>query len=117
MPHTTPSNTIHSSNQISTHSNHNPNETLGISNVSCLACSSYSNSKFWFLDLGANDHLCSSLHFFHSYYQIKPISVFLPNENFVYAKYAAIVIFSPHLHITNVIFIQFNLSFKTMSIP
>ncbi|PNX75766.1 peptide transporter PTR2, partial [Trifolium pratense] len=39
-------------------------------------------------DSGANDHICSSLHWFSSFYKIKPIHVNLPNGNSVIVKYA-----------------------------
>lgn len=82
MPHTPPSNAIPSSNQIFTHSDHKLNETSGISFVSSITCSSYSKYRFWIIDSGANGHVCSSLHLFHSYYKIKPVIVFLPNGSY-----------------------------------
>jgi hypothetical protein len=38
---------------------------------SIVSCSIQSNSQFWLIDSGANDHICSSLDWFSSYYKIK----------------------------------------------
>lgn len=116
MPHTTPSNTIHISNQISTHYDHKPNESLCISYVSSLTCSSYSNFNIWLLYLGENDHVSSSLNFVHSYYKIKPISLCLPNGSCMLSKYAETVILSPYLYITNVLSTQ-DFSLNLISSP
>lgn len=56
------------------------------------------------VDSWSNDNVCFSLHFFHSYYKIKPISVFLPNDSSLLEKYAYTDIFSPRLYITHVLF-------------
>ncbi|XP_058784297.1 uncharacterized protein LOC131659073 [Vicia villosa] len=42
----------------------------------------------WIIDSGATDHICSSIHWFHSYIKIVPISVKLPNGNCIIAKYS-----------------------------
>jgi hypothetical protein len=69
---------------------------------SVVSCSIQSNSQFWLIDSGANDHICSSLDWFSSYYRIKPIHVNLPNGNSVIVKYAGNVHFSSHLYLSNV---------------
>jgi hypothetical protein len=71
---------------------------------SIVSCSIQSNSQFWLIDSGANDHICSSLDWFSSYYKIKPIHVNLPNGNSLVVSYAGNVHFSPHLYITNVLY-------------
>lgn len=53
--------------------------TSGISSV--IVCSISNRSHMRLLDLGANDHICFSLHFFESFYKIRPIQVHLFNGN------------------------------------
>jgi hypothetical protein len=60
---------------------------------SVVSCSIQSNSQFWLIDSGANDHICSSLDWFGSYYRIKPIHVNLPIGNSVIVKYVGNVHF------------------------
>lgn len=43
---------------------------------SAISCSLNSNSEFWIIDSGANDHICSSIHLFHSVYKIKLIKFY-----------------------------------------
>ena len=62
------------------------------------------SSDHWLIDSRANEHICSSLHLFHSYYKIKPINVNLPNGSSVLVQYAGTVVFSPHFHITHVLY-------------
>jgi len=79
-----------------------PNTPSGISTIFSCALSDSSNS--WLLDSGANEHICSSLHYFTSYHPIKPVIVHLPNKTYVTIHYADIVVFSPQFHITNVLY-------------
>ena len=46
-----------------------------------------SNYYSWIIDSGATDHICSSKFLFHSLKPISPISIRLPNHNFVTAKF------------------------------
>ncbi|MCH79266.1 polynucleotidyl transferase Ribonuclease H fold, partial [Trifolium medium] len=66
---------------------------------SIVSCSMQTDSSHWIADSGANDHICSSVHWFNSFYKIKPISVNLPNGNSVIVKYAGNVQFTPHLYL------------------
>lgn len=76
--------------------------TSGINTI--FSCSLHVPSDHWLIDSGANEHICSSLHLFHSYYRIKPICVNLPNGSSVIVQYAGTVVFSPHFHITHVLY-------------
>jgi hypothetical protein len=79
--------------------------TSSLSSVhSIVSCSIQTDSKFWLIDSGANDHICSSLEWFSSYYKIKPIHVNLPNGNSVVVNYAGNIHFSQDLYITNVLY-------------
>ncbi|MCH98946.1 retrovirus-related pol polyprotein from transposon TNT 1-94, partial [Trifolium medium] len=40
------------------------------------------------MDSGASHHICNSAQWFHSYSEITPIKVQLPNGNYVYAKHS-----------------------------
>ncbi|MCI14810.1 retrovirus-related Pol polyprotein from transposon TNT 1-94, partial [Trifolium medium] len=59
-----------SNTEGATNSNGNPPHFIGSLN---------SNASYWLLDSGASDHICSSIHWFSSFYRIKPIDVKLPN--------------------------------------
>ena len=56
------------------------------------------------IDLGANEHICSSLNLLHSFHKIKHMNVILPNGTFVIVHYAGTAVFSPSFHITNVLY-------------
>jgi hypothetical protein len=71
---------------------------------SIVSCSIQVDSKFWLIDSGANDHICSSLDWFSSYYKIKPVHVNLPNGNSVVVNYAGNIHFSQDLYITHVLY-------------
>jgi len=62
------------------------------------------SSPHWQVDSGANEHICSSLHFLSSPYTIKPVCVNLPNGNTVTIHIADTVVFSPSFQITNVLY-------------
>ena len=61
-------------------------------------------SPHWLIDSGANEHICSSMHFLHSFYKIKHILVNLPNGTSVLVHYVGTVSFSPNFHINNVLY-------------
>jgi hypothetical protein len=91
--------------------------TSSLSSVhSIVSCSIQTDSKFWLIDSGANDHICSSLDWFSSYYKIKPIHVNLPNGNFVVVNYAGNIHFSQDLYITHVLYpLEFRLNLISVS--
>jgi hypothetical protein len=57
----------------------------------------------WIVDSGASHHICNSVQWFHSYSEITPIRVKLPNGNYVFAKHSGIVKFSECFIITDVL--------------
>jgi hypothetical protein len=59
----------------------------------------------WILDSGASHHICNSAPWFHSYNEITPIKVKLPNGNHVLAKHSGIVKFSNSLILTDVLYV------------
>ncbi|GAU31769.1 hypothetical protein TSUD_22150 [Trifolium subterraneum] len=69
----------------------------------------------WIVDSGASHHMCSSIQCFHSYSEIIPIKVRLPNGNVVLAKHSGVVKFSDSLVITNVLCIP-NFSVNLISV-
>ncbi|GAU22432.1 hypothetical protein TSUD_123190 [Trifolium subterraneum] len=69
----------------------------------------------WIVDSGASHHMCSSTQCFHSYREIIPIKVRLPNGNVVLAKHSGVVKFSDSLVITNVLCIP-NFSVNLISV-
>jgi len=73
----------------------------------------------WIIDSDATDHICSSLTYFTSYYQINPIYVKLPNENKVIANYSGSVFLNQNHVIDNILYIPcftFNLLSVTILI-
>jgi len=101
VPSATTSNPA-STNHIATSFPSSIDFTSGINTI--FSCSLHVPSDHWLIDSGANEHICSSLHLFHSYYKIKPINVNLPNGSSVLVQYAGTVVFSPHFHITHVLY-------------
>jgi hypothetical protein len=70
----------------------------------------------WIIDSGASHHICTSLTWFHSYNEITPISVRLPNGNSVHAKYSGIVRFPHGLELRNVLCIpDFSINLLSVS--
>ena len=53
------------------------------------------DSISWILDSGATDHVSSSLTNFHSYHQVSPIMVKLPNEQHAHATHSGTVHLTP----------------------
>ena len=101
VPSATTSNPA-STNRIATSFPSSIDFTSGIN--SFFSCSLHVPYDHWLIDSGDNEHICSSLHLFHSYYKIKPINVNFPNGSFVLVQHAGTVIFSPHFHITHVLY-------------
>ena len=76
------------------------NDTTGI----VLSCEK-ANSASWILDSGATDHVSSSLTNFHSYHQINPITVKLPNGHLVYATHLGTVQLSAFITLHDVLYV------------
>lgn len=62
------------------------------------------DKPFWILDLGANNHVCSSLKIFTLIHNIKPVYVTLPNDNSICVKQAGYIYFSPSFYLHNVLY-------------
>ena len=73
------------------------------------------NSTSWILDSGATDHVSFSLTNFHSYHQINPITVRLPNGQFVYATHSGTVQLSALIILKDVLYIL-SFTFNLISI-
>ena len=69
----------------------------------------------WILDSWATDHVTCSLHNFHSYTQINPIKVKLPNGHHVHATHSGTVQLSPNLTLHDVLYIP-TFTFNLISI-
>lgn len=74
--------------------------------VFTFSCHNSGVNGSWIIDSRASDHICSSLHWFQHYSEIKPINVRLPNGHISIAKYSGTVIFSPGFKINNVLFVS-----------
>jgi hypothetical protein len=88
-------------NQISLAHGLSPNEPSTCM-ISSLICSVKSHSSAWILDSGASDHICSSIHWFTSFYSIPLVHVKLPTGNSVTVHHAGSIMFSPTLSIHHV---------------
>ncbi|KAF1893005.1 hypothetical protein Lal_00013187 [Lupinus albus] len=80
----------HNTNQLSTMSSNiaskqQNTELQGKSSVWVMSCSA--KSSCWILDTGATDHVCYTLSAFHTFKQIKPVMVTLPNGDKLYLTY------------------------------
>ncbi|PNY15324.1 pectin acetylesterase [Trifolium pratense] len=63
----------------------------------------------WIIDSGASHHICASLHWFHSYNEITPMTIKLPNGNHVTTKITGTIVFSTTFKIENALFVpEFN---------
>ncbi|KAK2398067.1 hypothetical protein QL285_059572 [Trifolium repens] len=69
----------------------------------------------WILDSGASHHICNSIQWFHSYNEITPIKVKLPNGSHVLAKHSGIVKFSNSFILTDVLCVP-NFSVNLVSV-
>lgn len=94
------------SNHISTSYSlgHSPRDASQTVIYSIISCSIHATPDYWLLDSGANDHICSYLTSFTSFYKIKPINVNLPNGFSVLVQHAGNISFSPNLFLTNVLY-------------
>jgi len=93
------------SNHINTTSlGHSPGATSQTGIYSVISCSLQTNSEYWLLGSGANDHICCSLSSFSSFYKIKPVNVNLPNSTSVLAHHAGNIQFSRNLFLTHVLY-------------
>ena len=66
----------------------------------------------WIIDLGATDHIASSLNCFSSYSKTNPIQINLPNKSIVTAYISGTIIFSSNFILHDVLFVpefHFNL--------
>ena len=59
----------------------------------------------WILDLGATDHVCTSLSDFTSYKNIPPVLISLPNGHRVFTKFFGDVIFNKKFFLTDVLYV------------
>jgi len=86
-------------------SNHVTSQSTASSGINTISSNSlHVSNPIWLIDSGANEHICSSIHFFSSVYPITPIHVNLPNGQTVSVHQAGTVQFSPHFHISHVLF-------------
>jgi hypothetical protein len=69
----------------------------------------------WILDSGASHHICNTIQWFHSYNEITPIKVKLPNGSHVFAKHSGIVKFSNSFLLTDVLCVP-NFSVNLVSV-
>jgi hypothetical protein len=69
----------------------------------------------WIIDSGASHHICNSTQWFHSFSEITPVSVKLPNGNSVIAKFSGVVKFSDDFSLSNVLCIP-NFSINLLSV-
>jgi hypothetical protein len=99
-------NSFPNQNSASTSSKNGSNEFTGHTsvtqgNVSTLIPSCSLGT--WILDSGASHHICNNPQWFHSYSEITPIRVKLPNGNYVLAKHSGIIKFSASFSLTDVL--------------
>ncbi|XP_057760211.1 uncharacterized protein LOC130980565 [Arachis stenosperma] len=76
-----------------------------------------SNKKFasWVTDTGATDHVSYSLNDFHTYHEIAPILVKLPNGALAISKIAETIIFTNELYLVDALYIP-SFNFKLISV-
>ena len=96
--------------QVASISSCSPNTTSGT-----LLSFEKVNSTSWILDSGVTDHVSSSLTNFHSYHQISPIMVKLPNGHHVHATHSGTVHLSASITLTDVLYIP-SFTFNLISI-
>nr|KYP44658.1 hypothetical protein KK1_033817 [Cajanus cajan] len=101
-------NQIASVSSCSTH--HTPPSSISLSSINCTP-----TPTSWILDSGATDHVSSSLTHFHSYNQIDPISIKLPNSHHVHATHSGIIYLSASIILSNVLYIP-SFTFNLISI-
>jgi hypothetical protein len=70
----------------------------------------------WIIDSGASHHICASLSVFHSYSEITPMIIKLPNGNHVTTKYAGTIVISPIFTLKEVLYVpDFNINLISVS--
>jgi hypothetical protein len=110
------------SNQVRTFQAAGPSSAVTQGKISlekCLYSSVCHNIALdtWIIDSGASHHICASLHWFHSYSEINPMIVKLPNGNHVVTKYAGTVKFSSLFSISGVLYVpSFNVNLISVSL-
>jgi hypothetical protein len=68
------------------------------------------------MDYGASHHICNSIQWFHSYNEITPITIRLPNGDSAIAKYSGSIHFSLNFILTNVLCVpKFSVSLISIS--
>jgi len=99
--------------QISSSYTTSSSSSAGIFNINTYSPPS---TSFWLIDLGANEHICSTLSHLSSFYQIKPVYVTLPNCSSVIVNHAGNIPFSSQFHLTNVLYSpSFKLNFISVA--
>lgn len=61
-------------------------------------------SSYWYLDPGANEHICFNLPYFTSFCKIKLVCVSLPNVASTIVQYAGNVTFTTQFYLNNVLY-------------
>ncbi|KAK2375797.1 putative mitochondrial protein [Trifolium repens] len=111
------------SNQVSSFQTVGPSSTGKQGIVTSIAQCHYSfichniTLDTWMIDSGASHHICASLHWFHSYSEITPMIIKLPNGDHVTTKISGTIVFSPWLSITGVLYVPtFNVNLISVSL-
>jgi hypothetical protein len=112
-----------SSNQVSSFHTAGPSSAGKLGIVTTIAQCFYSfichnvALDTWIIDSGASHHICASLHWFHSYSEITPMIIKLPNGDHVTTKYSGTIVFSPLFSITGVLYVpSFNVNLISVSL-
>jgi hypothetical protein len=84
------------------HDGLSPHDSSTSGNHSSL--NSMSASSYWILDSGANEHICSSSHWFYSLHSIDPISVSLPNGASISVNTAGTIHLTDKISLQNVLY-------------
>jgi hypothetical protein len=99
-PSNPPSNNASVSNVI--HDGLSPHDSSTSGNHSLL--NSIFTPSYWILDSGANEHICSSPHWFYSLHSIDPINVSLPNGASISVKTAGTIHLTDKISLHNVLY-------------
>jgi hypothetical protein len=94
------SNNVSASNVI----NDGPSPHDPSTSGNCFSFNSVSKPSYWILDSGANEHICSSSHWFKSMHSIAPISVSLPNGASILVHNAGTVCLTDKITLDNVLY-------------
>jgi len=94
---------------------HLPTDIQGTSFCSSLTCHNFTLSS-WIIDLGASDHICGNLKWFHFYNEIIPTHIKLPTRHFTIAKQSGTIKFSDDFIIHVVLYVpDFHLNLISVS--